>query len=77
VAFYNQGRPYSSLRDTGYRDRDAVGFGINGIVGLEYRLPDNIPLAISLDLKPFLEIDTRGDAGVAIDPGLGIKFFLK
>ena len=76
VAYYQTGRPSSSFRDTGYRNNEALGFAVNGIVGLEYRLPDNVPIAFSIDLKPFLEIDTNGDAAVAIDPGLGIRVYL-
>jgi len=31
-------------REVDYEKNNDVGFGINGIVGLEYRLPENIPL---------------------------------
>lgn len=76
IAFYNDRRDYWG-RDVRYRDNNDVGIGINGIIGLEYILPDNIPVAFSLDLKPFLEIDSDGDVGVAPDLGLGIKFLLR
>lgn len=49
-----------------------LGIGIDGIFGIEYKI-DQTPIAISLDLKPFLEISTDGGAFVAADPGLGIK----
>lgn len=53
-------------------DPDGLALGIDGIVGLEYKIRP-IPFAISLDLKPFLEVNTNGGVGGYIDPGLGIK----
>lgn len=55
-----------------YRE-DGVGVGIDGIVGIEYKIVP-IPFAVSVDLKPFLEINTHGGAFFALDPGLGLKF---
>jgi hypothetical protein len=55
-----------------YYDDDAA-FGIDGIVGLEYKIVP-IPFAISLDLKPTLEITTGGYTYFDLDPGLGLKF---
>lgn len=49
-----------------------VGLGLDGIVGLEYKISP-IPFAISLDLKPFFEVNTMGGTYVALDPGIGIK----
>jgi len=78
IAFYNGNRYYGvDGRDVRYRDNHDVGIGINGIIGLEYMLPDNIPVAFSLDLKPFIEIDSDGDVGVAPDLALGIKFLIR
>jgi hypothetical protein len=78
IAFYNGNRNYGYFgRDIHYRDSNDVGIGINGIIGLEYILPDNIPVAFSLDLKPFIEIDSDGDVGVAPDLALGIKFLIR
>ncbi len=79
VAVYN-GRSYHYNRfgrEFEYSNSNDVGFGINGIIGLEYRLPDNVPIAFSVDLKPFLEITTGGDAGFALDPSIGIRFIIK
>ncbi len=56
-----------------YRRGEGYAIGIDGIVGLEYKIPP-IPFAVSLDLKPFLEVDRDGDVHFGIDPGLGIKF---
>jgi len=78
IAFYNGNRYYGlEGRHVRYRDNHDVGVGINGIIGMEYLLPDNIPVAFSLDLKPFIEIDSDGDVGVAPDLALGIKFLIR
>jgi len=55
-----------------YRDRGGFGIGIDGIVGLEYKIP-NVPLAFSLDIKPFIEFNTDRNIYFSPDPGLGIK----
>lgn len=64
---------YRGYEDS-YRDfrRDDIGLGIDGIIGIEYKIPP-IPFAISLDFKPFVEISTEGNTFIALDPGLGIK----
>lgn len=56
-----------------YDRRDRLGIGVDGIIGLEYKIPP-IPFAISLDLKPLIEVGTSGYVFGALDPGLGIKF---
>lgn len=55
-----------------YRGEDRFALGVDGIVGIEYKIPP-IPVAISLDLKPNLEVWTTGGVGLGIDPGLGVK----
>jgi hypothetical protein len=56
-----------------YRYRDqGVAIGVDGIVGLEYKIKP-IPFAISLDIKPLIEINNHGDVFTGLDPGLGIK----
>ncbi len=55
------------------RENGDFGVGIDGIFGMEYKIRE-IPIAISLDVKPFLEVTTRGNAYLALDPGLGVKF---
>jgi hypothetical protein len=78
VAFYNNNGYYKlNGREVNNRESDDVGVGINGIVGLEYILPDNIPVAFSVDFKPFVEVDTDGDIGVAPDLALSVKFLIK
>lgn len=55
------------------RESSAMGFGIDGIFGIEYKIYE-VPIAVSFDFKPFIEIATDGDAFLALDPGLGLKF---
>lgn len=55
-----------------YYEPGEFGLGVDGIVGLEYKIPP-IPLALSLDVKPFFEIVSNGSMWVAMDPGLGVK----
>lgn len=49
------------------------GIGVDGIFGLEYKIRE-IPMAVSLDVKPFMEVTTNGHVYLAMDPGLGVKF---
>ncbi|HYG50368.1 MAG TPA: hypothetical protein VD905_05665 [Flavobacteriales bacterium] len=64
---------YDSYRDRWwYAQRGGFGVGINGIIGLEYAFRE-IPLALSLDLKPFIEINTDDHIYWSPDPGLGVK----
>lgn len=46
--------------------------GVDGIAGIEYKIP-KAPLALSLDMKPFVEF-YRYRTYFNLDPGLGIKF---
>ena len=50
-----------------------LGLGLDGIAGLEYKIPA-VPIAFSLDLKPFIEFSNWGMPFTALDPGFGIKF---
>ena len=79
LAIYNgRSEHYSYFgREINYYKNNDVGLGINGIVGLEYRLPEDIPIAFSLDLKPFIELGTGGYVTFAPDPSLGIKFIIR
>ena len=64
---YREGRYYA------YRaDYPGLGIGIDGVAGAEYKLPA-IPLALSFDIKPFIEINNSGVIFTTFDPGLGIK----
>jgi len=76
VAIYNNREIFYSHfgREVKYHDNNDVAVGINVIGGLEYKLPDNIPIAISIDVKPFIEIGSGGYVGFAFDPSLGFKF---
>ena len=62
---------YRGERTYYYTDSEA-GIGIDGIIGLEYKIKP-IPIAISFDLKPFVEVNTAGFGFASLDPGLGIK----
>lgn len=55
-----------------YHNRGGFGIGIDGIIGIEYKFP-GIPLALSLDIKPYLEFNTDHNIYFSPDPGLGIK----
>jgi hypothetical protein len=80
VAFLTSGPYYNGVYyysvDRGryyfYRYGGDLGIGIDGIIGIEYKIPA-IPIAFSLDLKPFLEYNTGGFFYGSFDPGLGIK----
>lgn len=67
-------RYYDRAADNYYYKNDNIGLGIgvDGLLGLEYKIPV-IPLAFSLDVKPYLQFNTNRSATFAIDPGLGIK----
>ncbi|MFN8117190.1 MAG: hypothetical protein U0W65_13820 [Bacteroidia bacterium] len=49
-----------------------VAFGIDGIAGIEYKFKP-VPIAISADLKPYIEINSTGYAYSTIDPSIGVK----
>ena len=56
-----------------YRYRSGnMGLGVDGVLGLEYKIKA-IPFAVSLDMKPFMELNTDGGLFLSLDPGLGIK----
>lgn len=76
VAFYNGNRYNNWLgRDIAYYQTDAVAIGVNGILGLEYIMPDS-PIGISFDIKPFVEFGPDGHVGFSPDPSIGIKFII-
>ena len=79
LAFYNgRSRYYGYFgREVDYYRNNDVALGINGIVGLEYRMPDGIPISFSLDLKPFIELGSGGYVGFAPDPSFGVKIILR
>lgn len=51
----------------------AFAIGIDAIVGLEYKIP-SIPLALSIDYKPAINIIPSIDTHYLFDIALGIKF---
>ncbi|QJD95541.1 hypothetical protein HH214_06475 [Mucilaginibacter robiniae] len=60
--------------DDEYYDSSHVLLGADGVLGLEYLIP-NSPIAISLDLNPRLELAVGPYFDIA--PGLGIKYCFK
>lgn len=71
IATWSGWEYYDGVR--GYRRQDGdLGLGVDGIFGLEYKIRE-VPIAISLDVKPFLEVTTTGSVYLAMDPGLGVK----
>ena len=79
VAVYNGREVFYGRfgRDVRYHDNNQVALGIDLIGGLEYKLPNDIPIAISMDIKPFIEIGSGGYMGAAFDPSLGLKFTIR
>ncbi|HEY5822887.1 MAG TPA: hypothetical protein VIT44_00885 [Cyclobacteriaceae bacterium] len=79
VAVYNNREIYYSRfgREVKYHDNNDVALGIDVIGGLEYKFPNDIPIAISMDVKPFIEIGSGGYVGAAFDPAIGLKFTLR
>lgn len=68
--WYKHGRRHYYTYD------DGVGIGVDGVLGLEYKLK-NAPVAFSLDIKPYISFNTRYNySWVGLDPGLGIKVTL-
>ncbi len=63
--YYQEGRTY--VRGDDY------AIGIDGTVGLEYKIP-KIPFALSVGVKPLIEVYRGGDLFIGIDPGLEVKF---
>jgi hypothetical protein len=57
--------------DDNYYNDSHILLGADGVLGLEYKLPD-APIALSLDLNPRLELATGPFFDLA--PGLGIKY---
>lgn len=53
-----------------YNDADGAFFGIDGVLGLDYKF-NNAPIDISLDVQPEVSIP---DGGFDIWGGLGIRF---
>ena len=81
-AYYGGGGHYTSKsgygyyvevdsRNSVYRDGKAA-YGLDAVFGITYKFP-TIPVAFSMDLKPFIEFNQFGSYTKAIDASLGIK----
>jgi hypothetical protein len=65
---------YNRSENYVYAERTrGAAVGIDGVVGLEYKFRP-IPLALSADLKPFIESTTYGYTFMSLDPSIGVKF---
>jgi hypothetical protein len=58
-------------RNDHYYDKGSASFGVDGVLGLEYKIR-NAPIALSLDVNPYVEF--LHGAYVDVWGGLGIKF---
>ena len=63
---------YGGGAHIGAWDHDEFAFGVDGVVGLEYKIKP-IPLALSLDYKPSFNL-VKHFHWHMVDFGLGIKF---
>ena len=53
-----------------------VGFGVDGILGMEYLIPD-LPITVAIDVKPYIEFSTVGTGYFPIvfwDLGMVIRY---
>jgi hypothetical protein len=66
--YYHKGRYWYATGSAG----TGMGVGIDGVLGIEYKIPD-VPVAFSLDLKPFFEVGSDGYFLAVPDAGLGVK----
>lgn len=58
--------------DVYYYSDNNWSMGLDGILGIEYKIIP-IPFALSLDMKPYIELNTAGRVFISLDPGIGIK----
>lgn len=73
VSMYGNRRYYYNGRARDYYySNGSVGLGIDGIFGIEYKIP-KAPIAFSLDVKPYVEFISSGGTWTSLDPGLGVK----
>jgi hypothetical protein len=61
-----------STRNLIYQDGKAA-YGCDAVFGLEYKFTA-VPIAVSVDLKPFFEVNQLGSYYKGIDKSIGIKF---
>jgi hypothetical protein len=71
VRYYH--RYYGDTRYTYVTRSGGFAAGVDGIIGIEYKFKP-VPIALSTDLKPFVEWSSGGDVFLAVDPSLGVKF---
>jgi hypothetical protein len=64
---------YRAAKGRRYTRGDDYSPGVDGMLGLEYKIPP-IPFAVSIDIKPLMEVYRDGDLFFGLDPGIGVKF---
>lgn len=72
IAYYAQGNYYNRFGE--YYKKDVFPMGLNVIAGLEYVL-DRLPLAFSLDVKPYVEFVSPGSD--YMDMALSLRYTFK
>ena len=72
---YEHWHPNSGLWGWGtYHQHNYVAFGIDGIFGIEFKIPD-IPFTVGADVKPFFDFVTDRDAPYGFfDSALSIRY---
>ena len=66
------GGPFSGTIVNATESVAPVGLGVDVIGGVEWKLP-LLPVAISADVKPMVELTPGGDVMYGLDPGFGAK----
>ena len=57
-----------------YHEHDYVAFGIDGIFGIEFKIPD-LPVTVGADVKPFFDFVTDRDAPYGFwDSALSVRY---
>jgi hypothetical protein len=79
LAFYNGEDVINTSfgRKVRYESGNDMAIGVDFILGVEYKLPANLPFVVYADLKPFVEFGTGGYVVFAPDPSIGFKFIVR
>ena len=60
-----------------YHTHNYIAFGVDGIFGIEFKIPD-IPFTAGVDVKPYFDIATERDAPFGFfDTALSIRYIFK
>ena len=75
TTFKRRQQPGSQADSRDFEDEDNFGFGIDAYFAVEYKI-SAIPLAVGVDIKPFVEINNSGSFYFFPDPGAYAKLVL-